>query len=125
MKQLNILSHTICFAVCLLLCGLVSATPNDNRKDHKKDAAEVQSVKTCVIKGRILDQKTSEPLAGVALKVTGSDRNIYTDLDGNYTISNVIPGKCEIKIDMISYEAKTVILNPDGNQTIDLCMSRQ
>lgn len=123
MKRIQLFISVVCASAFIMFNSFTPAGEKDNT--GKKETAETKVVKTCVVKGRVVDQKTSEPLAGVALKVNGSDKCIYTDLDGNYSLTGITPGKCEVKVDLISYESKTVVLNPDGNLDIDLNLKRK
>jgi len=122
MKRISLFISLVC-ATALFMPGFASASESNNSETPA--ATEVKAAETCVVKGRIIDHNTSESLAGVAIRVCGSDKSVYTDLDGNYVLTGVAPGKCEIMVNMISYESKTVILNPEGNLTIDLSLNRK
>lgn len=60
------------------------------------------------IKGTITDQITGEALVGVSLKLKGSDKKVYTDLQGVFIIENVPPGKYDIDIAYVSYKEVTL-----------------
>lgn len=61
-----------------------------------------------VIEGKVIDEKTGEGLAGVEIKLLGSDKIIYSDFDGNFSFENVIPGDYSISADYISYNRKII-----------------
>jgi protocatechuate 3,4-dioxygenase beta subunit len=63
-----------------------------------------------VITGKVIDQKTGESLAGALVELKGTDKKVYTDLEGNYSINNIEPGMYSIEINYISYSSKTQIL---------------
>jgi len=61
------------------------------------------------IVGRIVDNKTDEPLIGANVMVVGTSYGAATDIDGNYIIVNIPPGTYTLRISMVSY--KTIIMN--------------
>ncbi|MFA7289464.1 MAG: carboxypeptidase-like regulatory domain-containing protein [Melioribacteraceae bacterium] len=61
------------------------------------------------IAGRIIDSQTKEPLIGANIVITGTNYGAATDLDGNFVILNIPPGKYTVKISSIGY--KTVVVN--------------
>ena len=60
------------------------------------------------ITGKITDAKTSEILIGATVKVLGQKAGASADLDGSYTISDLQPGKYDLKFEYIGYTPKTV-----------------
>lgn len=74
------------------------------------------------ISGKILDSNTNEPLAGVEVKLDGTNQSFYTDFEGNYKINNLTAGDYNINISYISYnEVKPLKISADKN--IDLKIS--
>ena len=63
---------------------------------------------TTSIQGKVFDIATGETLAGVSVCVNGSKTNVYTDLDGNFEINDVLEGNHTITVSYISYENKVV-----------------
>ena len=94
--------------VSLLLS--VSAFANDNAKNVEK----VQ------LTGSVVDDNNNEALAGATVYVDG--KKYYSDLDGNFSISDIKPGKYQIKVEFISYKTVTVEaeVNKDENINISL-----
>jgi TonB-dependent receptor len=60
------------------------------------------------ITGKIIDAKFAEGLIGCSVKLDDQMGGAITDLDGNYTLRNVVPGKHKITINYTGYQAKTV-----------------
>ena len=56
------------------------------------------------VAGTVIDNYSGESLAGVAVSIEGTDTKVYTDLDGNFTISDIKPGKYNLILSMISYK---------------------
>lgn len=63
---------------------------------------------TATVSGKVLDINSGETLAGVAVSVEGTELKVYTDLDGNFTISNLEPGSYNLILSMISYKNSLV-----------------
>lgn len=64
---------------------------------------------TTSMEGTIYDADTQETLAGVTVKIVGTDTEVKTDLDGNFTINGLLPGEYSLEVTYISYkDAKLV-----------------
>ena len=60
------------------------------------------------ISGKIVDKETKEPLIGANILVEGTTMGGAADLDGEYFIINVPPGKYNLRISMMSYQTLTI-----------------
>jgi len=60
------------------------------------------------IKGQAKDADTGEPLPGVNILIEGTTRGTATDVNGDYYLINVMPGKFILRATMIGYEATRV-----------------
>ena len=56
--------------------------------------------------GKVKDDRSGEFLAGVMVIPEGTDQVTYTDFDGEFVLSGLMPGKYNIKLEMISYADK-------------------
>jgi iron complex outermembrane receptor protein len=73
------------------------------------------------INGHITDESTGEALIRVNVIISGTTIGAATDLDGNYTITNVPAGSYSLVFSLISYQTITkddVVI--DANQTVKL-----
>ncbi len=61
---------------------------------------------TTTISGQILDKATGEALAGVKIEL--EEIVVYSDLDGNFEINNVVPGNHKISTTLISYNNTSI-----------------
>lgn len=61
-----------------------------------------------VIKGTVVDSQTGETLIGCNVYIQGTTTGVTTDLDGNFVIRNVKPGKYTLVASYVSYDATTV-----------------
>jgi hypothetical protein len=60
------------------------------------------------ITGKVLDKSTGEPLPGVNIIIKGTSYGTSTNLDGEYTILNIQPGKYDITFGFIGYTPLTI-----------------
>jgi outer membrane receptor protein involved in Fe transport len=60
------------------------------------------------ISGKILDAKTGETIIGANVRIEESSRGAATDVNGDFTISDLEPGTYNIRISYVSYAQKTI-----------------
>ena len=89
--------------VILILAFSVSLVMAD---DPKKEG--LLKANSFQIEGSVIDHHTGEALAGVALKLKGTDTKIYSDLNGNFEIKDLPSGTYDIEIDYVSYKDITL-----------------
>ncbi|OFY51867.1 MAG: hypothetical protein A2W85_12175 [Bacteroidetes bacterium GWF2_41_31] len=72
---------------------------------------------TTTISGQVFDKATGEALAGVKIILDENATEVYTDFDGNFTISEIASGSHEITTELISYksEQKSIEVSPTLN----------
>jgi len=87
------------FAVILSVARVSATEPESEPKAIKA---------TNQIEGTIIDHQTGEALAGVCLKLQGSEKKTYSDLKGNFKIEGVTPGTYDIDVDYVSYKDITL-----------------
>lgn len=87
---------SLVFVLSIALAGIA--------KDAEKEAPVFNPELKTVLAGNVIDQVTGEALAGVQVKVVGSDKSFYTDFDGNFEINGLIPGDYELRLSLVSYE---------------------
>ena len=69
------------------------------------------------ISGKVMSKKTGAPLPGVSVIVPGTDKATQTDVNGNFTLTNV-PANSKIAFSFVGYKAFEGGL-PAGN-TLDI-----
>jgi len=100
----------------LLLISFISFSFAGN--DETKETPAPASV---TISGNVVDMSTGEALTGVEIAVEGTNTKVYSDFDGNFTISDVKPGDYNIVASFISYKKSLVEdFKADGNSKIDI-----
>jgi outer membrane receptor protein involved in Fe transport len=78
------------------------------------------------ITGKVTDDKTGEPLPFVNILIEGTNLGAATDIDGNYVILNVSPGKYNIKAQYIGYQpvlVEGISVNIDLTTSVDFKLS--
>ena len=61
-----------------------------------------------VIRGRVNDEQTNDPIPFANVVLQGSTVGTTTDFDGNYELANVPAGIQNIQVSFVGYESKTV-----------------
>ncbi len=59
---------------------------------------------TGVLKGKVIDRKTKETVIGATVSIVGTYYAVPTDVNGNYTITNIKPGEYSVKIVYLGYK---------------------
>jgi len=72
------------------------------------------------IAGKVTDKTTGEPLPFVNIIIVGTNLGAATDIDGNYVILNISPGKYSVKAQYIGYQP---VLVENVSVSIDLTTS--
>ena len=70
------------------------------------------------VKGRIIDNRTSAPLAGVSVKVISTGSTIITDAEGAFVVNAKKGDKLELSY--VGYETETVTITNEDYLNIDL-----
>ena len=71
-----------------------------------------------VIKGKVTDKETGEPLMGANVVLDGTTYGSSCDLDGNYYIFGVPAGSYSLKISIVGYKTKKVTIALGDNDTL-------
>lgn len=107
------MKRTFLSLLLIAFIGFVFAG-NDKSKETPAPA-------TITVTGNVVDMVTGEALTGVEIIVEGTETKVYSDFDGNFTISNVKPGEYNIVASFISYKKSLVEdYKADGNKSIDI-----
>jgi outer membrane receptor protein involved in Fe transport len=88
-------------------------------------AAPAHAGTTGRIAGRVLDQKTHQPLEGVNIAVPLARLGAASSADGRYLIVNVPAGIYDVKVGMIGYRATTltgVVVSADNTTALDVAL---
>lgn len=66
--------------------------------------ANLTYAQTGVLKGKVIDRKTKETVIGATVSIVGTYYAVPTDVNGNYTITNIKPGEYSVKIVYLGYK---------------------
>lgn len=100
----------IVLIAAILLSINASADDNKEHKTTRKNNTEVAySIQTVDVRGSIIDKNSHESLAGAAIFIDGA--KYYSDLEGNFSISNLKPGKHTLRVELISYQPAELEVN--------------
>ncbi len=107
--------------ISMLFSNMSISAKESASPEVKPEVTTVQS--TTVLKGIVSDKLTEETLAGAI--ITANGQKVYTDLDGNFSISNLCGGKCQLKISLISYKDQTIEIDTDKSQSLDIKLEQR
>jgi hypothetical protein len=115
MKTVLILASSL-----LLSVATFAGTDNNNERREKesKSVTLVDKVNVIQLTGSVVDEKNKEALAGAAIVVDG--KKYYSDLDGNFTIKDVKPGKHRMMVALISYEPVSMEVELVKNEILNI-----
>lgn len=71
-------------------------------------SAQAALAQTGTLTGTITDAEYDTPLTGATVRIEGTSLGAISDLDGNYTISNVPAGTHTVVVSYISFETQTL-----------------
>lgn len=78
------------------------------------------------IVGRVLDAQTAQPLSGVQVYLSGTERGTLTDINGRYLILKVPSGDHDLVAEMIGFTRKTVTgVTVDDGSTVSMDISME
>jgi hypothetical protein len=74
------------------------------------------------ISGRVLDPTTKRPLVGAQVLVAGTTHRAFSDVKGEFLLSDVPAGAVQIRARLIGYgtAAKTVTVSPGQTATTEI-----
>ncbi|RVU00217.1 TonB-dependent receptor [Mucilaginibacter limnophilus] len=60
------------------------------------------------IAGKVIDQKTNETLIGATVMIQGTTKGVATNVDGDYTIAGLAPGRYTLEVKYVGYQTKAI-----------------
>ncbi len=94
----------IIFTALLAVSFGTSVFADGKDKKNKSTDSSTAIAATSVISGRVIDAETGEALTGVLVKISGTDREVFTDFDGEFVLRDIMPGDYDLVTKMISYK---------------------
>ena len=93
--------HKYLFVACLSLFPVMAVAGNDTLHEIMEVPSATNINKNRLYKGKVVDDRTSEPLVGATVKVKGSAIGTITDIDGNFALD--IPDNISPIVFEVSY----------------------
>lgn len=101
-------------AIAVMLSVAVMAKENESRSQAPVTG---ENAVTVALTGSIADASSGESLAGVEVKIEGTDLKTYTDFDGNFSFTGVKMGEYKVVASYISYKPATQVLSLNAKET--------
>lgn len=105
----------ILFLIASTFSILSFAAETSKAAEPKAEPAALEitnTVSSFVLTGRVLDTD-AQSLAGATITIAG--KKVYTDLDGNFSVTLSGNSRCELKASMISFEEQIMQINPNSS----------
>ena len=93
--------HKYLFVACLSLFPVMAVAGNDTLHEIMEVPSATNINKNRLYKGKVVDDRTSEPLVGATVKVKGSTIGTITDIEGNFALD--IPDNISPIVFEVSY----------------------
>ncbi|MCX6310806.1 MAG: carboxypeptidase-like regulatory domain-containing protein [Bacteroidetes bacterium] len=78
------------------------------------------------VNGTVCDKKNHESLAGVEVRVKGTNIVVYTDFDGNFFLPELPRGNYQLDFNYITYSSSQLVTdNCDHCSTLTVEMNQQ
>jgi TonB-linked SusC/RagA family outer membrane protein len=76
------------------------------------------SAQTGVISGKVTDAATRGPLAGVQVLIPGTSAATQTNVDGDYRLTNLRPGRMTVRLFRLGYKAVSDTVRLQAGETV-------
>ena len=110
-----------------LLISISASAGYDNNSEKKTGealaVAQVENASVLQLTGTVVDHRNNETLAGVSIVVDG--KKYYSDLEGNFAIQDVKPGKYELIVELISYEPVSMEIDLRRDEALQIGLSQK
>ena len=120
------MKSVLVLAVSLLISitAFAETDKSNNKKVKETEAvALTESVNALQLTGSVVDEKNKETLAGATILVDG--KKYYSDLDGNFSINDVTPGKYKMVVELISYEPISLEVDLNNNRNLNISLHQK
>lgn len=115
------------FLILIAVIFVAYTTYANNKNEKRVEKTDIHQVtersSILSITGSIVDNKNNESLAGAAIYVDGN--KYYSDLNGNFSVSHLAPGKYLLRIELISYQPTEMEVEIDSSKNINIVLNQQ
>lgn len=103
MRTMNVIRVTV---LCLMLYSGNALALNYGKKGEPDSGKKIET-SLITLKGRVLDHRTGESLAGVSIRINNRQWG-YTDLEGCFSISIARCDSIRLNAELIAYHPKEI-----------------
>jgi len=114
------------FSILVLVFSVLFSV-SVSASDKDKSIASVKKYNsTATINGKVMDKVSGEGLAGVQVKLYGTNMATYTDFEGNYSFNDIEAGAHAVVTEYVSYrlKAENVYAEPGNSKFVAIEMSQ-
>lgn len=104
---------------------LVGGTISFSKTEGGTTSVKSLNSNTAVLKGRVVDFETAQPLPGASVQLEGTANGVVTDARGYYELKNLATGKYTLLVSYIGYQpnkARGILLEAGKTSTYDIKM---
>ncbi len=77
------------------------------------------SAGTGILRGKVIDKDSKDPLPGAVVQVVGTGVGMSTDLDGRFLLRNVPTGKQTVSVSYVGYKKMSAEVTVSENTTVE------
>lgn len=97
---------------------------NESEKTiENKEVENTEATATYSLQGSVYDPVCQDAISGATIIVDG--KKYYSDLSGNFEVPTLAKGKHTISVDFVSYQNKTIEVDLDQNQNMEIQLQQQ
>ncbi len=112
--------YTILMIISFLIGSTYASEDNKLAKETNSNSSNLTS-----INGVVLDKHTGEALAGVKVVIAELNKEVYTDLEGNFEFKNMSKDIYSIESEMISYEKQNLKVDLNISDNLKIVMENK
>jgi hypothetical protein len=105
MKNLSELTATL-LSFSLLLAGCTGYASSVKDNITINDGLALHG--SCIITGKVVDDKTNEPIRGANIVIQSKPTSTVTDLYGQFEIVDIVPGSYTLQVFCVGYVQKDI-----------------
>ena len=101
------------FLILIASCFVLVSSAEKAKTETKVNTTSESSM--VALSGNVIDEQSGEALAGVEVKVEGTDMKTYTDFDGHFVLDQLKQGEYKLVTSYVSYGKSVKTLKVDAN----------
>ena len=106
MKKLFFATAVSLFFFSFLLNGCAGLSSGAKNYITIEDSLALHG--SCIISGKVIDNRTNEPIRGANVVVFSKPTSTVTDLYGQFEIIDILPGNYTLQVFCVGYQQKNI-----------------